>query len=116
MLQRNKAELEASKAIEDLAPLRTEAFTLKYQKAEDFKKLLMGNVGGGAGGGIGGGAGAGANRNSILSIRGSVNSDERTNTLFIQDTAKKLEEIQAIINKVDVPVRQVMIESRLGDS
>lgn len=110
---KDKAELEASKAIEDLAPLRTEAFTLKYQKAEDFKKLLMGNVGGGSGGGLGGGAGAGANRNSILSIRGSVNSDERTNTLFIQDTAKKLEEIQAIINKVDVPVRQVMIESRL---
>lgn len=107
---KDKAELEASRAIEDLAPLRTEAFTLKYQKAEDFKKLLLGNAGGAAG--VGGG-GAGGNRNSILSQRGSVNSDDRTNTLFIQDTAKKLEEIQAIINKVDVPVRQVMIESRL---
>lgn len=108
---KDKAELEASRAIEDLAPLRTEAFTLKYQKAEDFKKLLLGNAGGA---GIGGGAGgAGAMRNSILSMRGSVNSDDRTNTLFIQDTAKKLEEIQSIINRVDIPVRQVMIESRL---
>lgn len=101
---KDKAALEASRAIEDLEPLVTEVFRLKYQKAEDFKNILTGaNSGGGTGG---------QNR-SILSNRGSAVWDPRTNTLFIQDTAKKLAEIQDIINKTDIPVRQVMIESRL---
>jgi type IV pilus assembly protein PilQ len=101
---KDKAALEASRAIEDLEPLLTEVFRLKYQKAEDFKNILTGaNSGGGTGG---------QNR-SILSSRGSAVWDPRTNTLFIQDTAKKLAEIQDIINKTDIPVRQVMIESRL---
>ncbi len=104
---KEKAQLEAINAIEDLEPLRTEVFTLKYQKAEAFKNILTGSN-------SGGGSGGSANQNrSILSKRGSAVWDPRTNTLFIQDTAKKLEEIQAIINKTDVPVRQVMIESRL---
>ncbi len=107
---KEKAALEAIKQIEDLEPLRTEVFTLKYQKAEAFRNILTGaNTSGGAGGGS---AGSRANK-SILSDRGSAVIDPRTNTLFIQDTAKKLEEIQAIVNKTDVPVRQVMIESRL---
>lgn len=101
---KDKAALEASRAIEDLEPLVTEVFRLKYQKAEDFKNILTGaNSGGGTGG---------QNR-SILSNRGSAVWDPRTNTLFIQDTAKKLAEVQDIINKTDIPVRQVMIESRL---
>ncbi len=101
---KDKAALEASRAIEDLEPLVTEVFRLKYQKAEDFKNILTGaNSGGGTGG---------QNR-SILSSRGSAVWDPRTNTLFIQDTAKKLAEVQDIINKTDIPVRQVMIESRL---
>ncbi len=102
---KDKAALEASRAIEDLEPLVTEVFRLRYQRAEDFKNILTGaNSGGGTGGG--------QNR-SILSNRGSAVWDPRTNTLFIQDTAKKLAEIQDIINKTDIPVRQVMIESRL---
>ncbi|OQW68550.1 MAG: secretin [Proteobacteria bacterium ST_bin12] len=105
---KDKAQLEATQAIEDLEPLRTESFTLKYQKASEFNKILDGSN---SSGGI---ATAGApGQNRILSKRGNVNYDPRTNTLFIQDTAKKLEEIQAIINKVDVSVKQVMIESRL---
>ena len=105
---KDKALLAAAGEIEDLEPLRTEAFTLKYQKAEDMKTLLTGTS-------TGGGAGAsGQSQNKgVLSKRGSVNADVRTNTLFIQDTAKKLEEIQTVLNKIDVPVRQVMIESRL---
>lgn len=104
---KEKAQLEAVNAIEDLEPLRTEVFTLKYQKAEAFRNILTGTNSGGSSGG-------GANQNrSILSKRGSAVWDPRTNTLFIQDTAKKLEEIQAIINKTDVAVKQVMIESRL---
>lgn len=103
---KDKAALEASKAIDDLEPLVTEVFRLNYQKAEDFRNILVGNGGGGAG------AAGGANR-SILSDRGSAVMDPRTNTLFIQDTAKKLAEVQEIINKIDIAVRQVMIESRL---
>ncbi len=101
---KEKAQLEALNAIEDLEPLRTEVFTLKYQKAESFKNILTGS--GDAGGGSG-------QNKSILSKRGSAVWDPRTNTLFIQDTAKKLEEIQGIINKTDIAVKQVMIESRL---
>ena len=102
---KDKAKLEATQAIEDLEPLRTEVFVLKYQKAEAFKNILTGANTGGSGGN-------GQNK-SILSKRGSAVWDPRTNTLFIQDTEKKLAEIQEIINKTDIPVRQVMIESRL---
>lgn len=107
---KEKAALESTKALEDLEPLRTESFTLRYQKAEDFQNLLNGQAS------MTGGASAGAGaigQSRILSMRGSVSADKRTNTLFIQDTPKRLEEIQQILNKVDVAVRQVMIESRL---
>lgn len=105
---KEKAELTAQQEKEKLESVRTESFTLKYQKAEDFKTIL--NGGASASGGTSGGQGM---RNRILSDRGTVNHDARTNTIFVQDTAKKLEEIQAIINRIDVPVKQVMIESRL---
>jgi type IV pilus assembly protein PilQ len=106
---KEKSALEAVKSLEDLEPLRTQAFTLKYQKAEDFQLLLNGQqAAGGAGGGVGGGQGG-----RILSQRGSVSADKRTNTLFVQDTPKRLEDIQQVLNKVDIAVRQVMIESRL---
>jgi type IV pilus assembly protein PilQ len=105
---KEKAALEATLAIEDLEQLKTEAFTLKYQKAEDFKKLLNGGSATSTSSSNNSGS---ANR--ILSKRGSVSSDARTNTLFVQDTTRKLEEIQTILNKIDIPVRQVMIESRL---
>ena len=110
---KEKAALEATKAIEDLEPLRTESFTLRYQKAEDFQNLLNGQAGmAGAAGGVGAG-GAGGQGGRILSKRGSVSADKRTNTLFIQDTPKNLDAIQQILNKVDIAVKQVMIESRL---
>lgn len=99
---KEKSDLEAKKAIEDLEPLRTEVFTLRYQKAEAFKNILTGNN-----------ENVGTKNNSILTSRGSAVMDPRTNTIFVQDTVKKLEEIQSIINKTDVPVKQVLIESRL---
>lgn len=105
---KEKAELTAQQEKESLESIKTESFTLKYQKAEDFKTILNGGVSTASGA-----SGAGRMRNRILSERGSVNHDARTNTLFVQDTSRKLEEIQAIINRVDVPVKQVMIESRL---
>lgn len=106
---KEKAALEATKSLQELEPLRTEAFTLKYQKAEDFQQLLNGQGAAGDGGAVGGAGQSGR----ILSARGSASADKRTNTLFIQDTPKRLEEIQTILNKVDIAIRQVMIESRL---
>ena len=105
---KEKAQLEAINAIEDLEPLRTEVFVLRYQKAEAFRAILTGSSSTSSAG-----AGSTGQNKSILSKRGSAVVDPRTNTLFIQDTAKKLAEIQEIINKTDVSVRQVMIESRL---
>ncbi|CAG0982016.1 Type IV pilus biogenesis and competence protein PilQ [Methylophilaceae bacterium] len=92
---KEKLALEASQQIEDLEPLRTEVFALKYQKAEAFKNILTDE------------------KQKILSKRGSAVIDPRTNTIFVQDIVKNLENVQNILNKIDVPVKQVMIESRL---
>jgi type IV pilus assembly protein PilQ len=95
MAAKEKQALEASQQIEDLEQLHTESFTLKYQKAEDLQKIITDS------------------KQKILSKRGSAVIDPRTNTLFVQDIARNLEEVQRIINKTDVAVQQVMIESRL---
>jgi len=116
---KEKAQLTAEAERETLETLRTEVFSLKYQKAIDFRNMLLGGStsasgGGSSSGSAGSSGGASAGRmNRILSQRGSVTFDARTNTIFVQDTPRKLEEIQVIINKVDVPVKQVMIESRM---
>lgn len=92
---KEKLALEASQQIEDLEVLRTEVFTLNYQKAQALKDLLSDE------------------KQKILSKRGSAVVDVRTNTVFVQDTSRHLVDVQNIINKIDVPVKQVMIESRL---
>jgi type IV pilus assembly protein PilQ len=92
---KEKQALEANQQIDDLEPVRTEVFTLKYMKADSLKAILSDP------------------KQKILSKRGSAVLDARTNTVFVQDTSKYLEQVQAIINKVDVAVKQVMIESRL---
>ncbi len=92
---KEKLALEASQQIEDLEPMRTEIFTLKYMKAEDLKALLTDD------------------KQKILSKRGSAAIDLRTNTVFVQDNAKRIQDIQRIINTTDIPIKQVMIESRL---
>ena len=103
---KEKAQLEAVNAIADLAPIRTESFTLKYQKAADLKALLESSNSSGSS--------TGQNQSrGILSKRGSIVAEVRTNTVFIQDADKNLEAIEAFINKIDVPVKQVMIESRI---
>jgi type IV pilus assembly protein PilQ len=91
-----KAELEAQKDIQDLAPLRTEFLTVNYAKASEIARLVKS-----AGGG------------SLLSERGNVTTDERTNTLLVQDTAENLTAIRAMVATLDIPVRQVLIESRI---
>lgn len=93
---RERAELEALNAIEELVPLRTEFLQVNYAKAGTLSGLLSS-----AGGG------------SLLSDRGNVSVDERTNTLIVQDTADRLEAIRSMVAALDIPVRQVLIESRI---
>jgi type IV pilus assembly protein PilQ len=109
LASKEKAELEAKLQITQLEPVRTQAFQLNYTKADDLAGRLSGQSTG-AGGSASGSAG---NSTRILSARGSVISEPRTNQLFVSDIPSKLEEIQAMIAKIDVPVRQVLIEARI---
>ena len=98
---KEKLEFESKAQIGDLEPLRTESYQLNYQKAEEVKKLLT-DTG-----------------QRMLSKRGSAVVDARTNILFVQDTPSRLEDVRQLIAKVDLTVRQVMIEARIveaGDS
>jgi type IV pilus assembly protein PilQ len=107
---KEKLDLEAKAAIAQLEPLRTQSFQLNYVKAEDIAKGLTGQVGGsGSGGG-------GSSTTRILSSRGSVIFEPRTNQLFVSDIPSKLEEIQGMIAKIDIPVRQVLIEARIVEA
>jgi type IV pilus assembly protein PilQ len=104
---KEQADLEAGKKKTELEPLRTQAYQLNYTKAEDVAKGLAGSNTGGGGGG---------NATRILSARGSVISDQRTNQLFLTDIPSKLEEIQSLIARIDIPVRQVLIEARIVEA
>ena len=100
---KEKAELEAKQQIAALEPLRTQSFQLNYAKALDIANGLTGqNSSGGSG-----------TATRILSPRGSVVFETRTNQLFVSDIPSKLEEVQSLIAKIDIPVRQVLIESRI---
>ncbi len=110
MAAKEKADLEAQAAIRNLEPLRTQSFQLNYTKAEDIKQQLTSSSG------SGGGGGSGANSGSLLSSRGSVIAEPRTNQLFISDIPSRLEQIQDMITKLDVPVRQVLIEARIVEA
>ena len=92
---KEKLALEASQQISELEPLRTESFQLSYAKASDAQSLITNKD------------------QNILSKRGRANSDSRTNTLFVNDTPTKLDEVRKLIAQLDVPVRQVMIEARI---
>ncbi len=93
---REKLELESQKQIEELAPLRSEYIQINYAKAEDIANLLK------------------TEGNELLTPeRGNVTVDSRTNTLLVRDTLAKLDDINRLVKKLDIPVRQVMIESRI---
>ncbi len=92
---REKQELESQQKVKELAPLFTDLIQVNYAKANDIAELLK------------------AEENSLLSERGSVTVDERTNALLVRDTADKLDEIRRLVSKLDIPVRQVLIESRI---
>ncbi len=92
---REKLELESKKQIQELEPLRTELIQVNYAKAEEMATLLK------------------AKGTTVMSDRGSVSVDPRTNTIIAVDTSDRLGEIRKLINKLDIPVRQVMIDSRI---
>lgn len=96
--ERERQEIEANKQLAELAPLQSEFIRIRYAKAVDVVQLFE------AGSEEGG---------SLISERGSVVVDERTNAIVVTDTAAKLAEIRDLIEKVDIPIRQVMIEARI---
>ena len=106
---KEQVDLESKKKIADLEPTRTQAFQLNYTKAEEVAKGLTGQA-------LGGGGGTAAQASRILSPRGSVIFETRTNQLFVTDVPSKLEEIQSLITKIDIPVRQVLIEARIVEA
>lgn len=93
--ERERRDLESRKQIEELVPLRSEFIQVNYAKASELANLI------------------GAGANSMLSDRGNVAIDERTNTLLVQDTAEKLAEIRRLVRQLDIPIRQVLIEARI---
>ncbi|MGZ9031210.1 MAG: type IV pilus secretin PilQ, partial [Burkholderiaceae bacterium] len=95
---KEKLELEARSQIADLEPLRSEAFVVNYQKAEDVRKLLTDD------------------KQRMISKRGSVAVDTRTNQLFVQDTAARLEDVRRMLQRIDVAVPQVLIEARIVEA
>jgi type IV pilus assembly protein PilQ len=104
---KEKMDLEAKAQVATLEPLRTQSFQLNYVKSEDLAKGLAGKNDGGTGE---------STTTKILSPRGSVLYETRTNQIFVSDIPSKLEEIQQLIAKIDIPVRQVMIEARIVEA
>jgi type IV pilus assembly protein PilQ len=95
-----KIDLEAAQAITELAPIRTAFFTINFAKVTELEPLF-------------GGEGTEESEQGLLSPRGSVIIDERTNTLIVKDTDEVISEIRKILTELDIPVRQVMISSRI---
>ena len=106
---KEKAELEAQAAIRNLEPLRTQSFQLNYTKAADIAAQLSSSTGGGSGG-------SSSNEGRLLSSRGNVIAEPRTNQIFVSDIPSRLEQIQEMIAKLDVPMRQVLIEARIVEA
>ncbi|HWK51075.1 MAG TPA: AMIN domain-containing protein, partial [Steroidobacter sp.] len=92
---REKELLTARKEAQELSPLRTEYLQVNYAKASDLATLIKSGAG------------------SLISDRGSVAIDERTNTLLLQDTSERLADIRRLVSTLDIPVKQVMIEARI---
>jgi type IV pilus assembly protein PilQ len=95
---REKLALESQQQITELEQTRTESFQLNYTKALDVQRML------------------GDRTQPVLSKRGSAVIDVRTNTLFVQDVPSRLEDVRRLIAKIDIPVRQVMIEARIVEA
>ncbi len=96
IIDAERLELQAQKDFEELAPLRSEFLQVNYATATELRDLIQSE-----------------DANLLTTDRGSISVDQRTNTLLVQDTAAKLEEIRRLVTRLDRPVRQVMIESRI---
>ena len=94
---RETADLEAKQAISELEPLFSEFIQVNYAKASDLAELVGADAGGG----------------SMLSDRGSISVDDRTNTLLLRDTAERLQSIRRMVRTLDIPIKQVLIETRI---
>ncbi len=118
--ERERLELETNKQLDELAPLQTEFIRIRYANAGELYNLFQsgGSSSGGAdfdldtAGSLSGEQATGAT-GAILSPRGSVVVDERTNTLLITDTADRIADVKRLIAKIDVPLRQVLVEARI---
>ncbi|HEY2634081.1 MAG TPA: type IV pilus secretin PilQ family protein, partial [Steroidobacteraceae bacterium] len=97
LASREKAELAAHKEVQELSPTHTEFMQVNYAKVADLAKLIKTTNA----------------KDSMLSPRGTLSIDERTNTLLVQDTADKLADIRRLVQTLDVPVKQVLIEARI---
>lgn len=102
LASQEKAALAARKDLQDLAPLRTEFLQINYAKADDIAALIRAQSGRGAGG-----------DRTLLSSRGTLNIDPRTNTLILQDTAESIDNIRQLVTRLDIPTKQVLIEARI---
>ena len=108
--ERERQEIETKKQLQELAPLRTEYLRIRYANARELFNLFVDAEGGQAG------SGGSSERNStgsILSDRGQAIVDERTNSIILTDTEEKIVEFKKLVDKVDIPIRQVMIEARI---
>ena len=101
---KEKLDLESAAAVQGLEPVRTQSFQINYAKAAEIAAQLTAG---------GGGSGSSAR---ILSVRGSVIAEPRTNQLFVTDIPSKLEQVQQLISKLDIAVRQVLIEARIVEA
>jgi type IV pilus assembly protein PilQ len=126
---KEQLELESRKKLAELEPVRTQSFQLNYARADEVARGLSGQTSAGQGAaGSGAGSSAGGSSSSgstgggsnqaqrILSPRGSAIFELRTNQLFVTDIPSKLEEVQVLIGKIDIPVRQVLIEARIVEA
>jgi type IV pilus assembly protein PilQ len=93
---RETADLEAKRAISELEPMYSEFLQVNYAKATDLSSLISGD-----------------GTNAMLSERGSIAVDDRTNTLLVTDTAERLQDIRRMVRTLDIPIKQVLIESRI---
>ncbi len=99
LASREKAELAAHKEVQELSPTHTEFMQVNYAKVSDLAKIDQPSPG--------------MRKNSMLSPRGHLSIDERTNTLLVQDTSENLADIRRLVQTLDVPVKQVLIEARI---
>ena len=104
LLSKDKRDLTAKKELEDLGPLLSQSFQLKYKSVEEFKTVLDIKEGS---------SNSGDSSRSILSPRGSALIDPATNTLIINDVYSVIKKLQALVEELDVPSQQVMVEARI---